>query len=228
MAKRQRKPSWFKLWLHDKPLIDAVSDEAVGKALKAAYQYFDAGISPELDCLSAAVFAILKEQVDKANKDYILSVDSGIAGARKRWSENGAADDSPPIPPLTSPIGVLREDRSKKIEASNICSSSVKLLNELSGSSFRATTKSTQRLINARINEGYTQEEIEMVIRHQCGLWGKDQAMQKYLRPETLFGNKFEAYLSDARRSKPQQAPGYILAPLEDPWDVAMRGNDYA
>ena len=118
MAKKLRKPSWFKLWLHGKPLIDAVPDEVAGKALKAAYQYFDTGTFPELDCLTTVVFAMLKEQVDEANKDYILSVDSGKAGARKRWGDNVVTDDSPPIASLAPPIGVHREgeDRSKKIE----------------------------------------------------------------------------------------------------------------
>lgn len=102
------------------------------------------------------------------------------------------------------------------------------LLNTLSGSSFRADTKATQRLIAARENEGYSLADIELVIRHQCRLWGEDEKMRQYLRPQTLFGNKFEAYLSDARRSEPQQEAGYILAPIEDPWDAAMRGGSYA
>ena len=45
--------------------------------------------------------------------------------------------------------------------------------------------------------------------------------MQKYLRPETLFGSKFEGYLADAKRhlSKPEHS--YALAPLEDPYEAA-------
>ena len=102
-----------------------------------------------------------------------------------------------------------------------ICSTAVELLNSLSGSSFRGNTEKTKRLLAARTKEGFTLEDIETVIRHQCTLWGNDPRMRCYLRPETLFGTKFESYLSDAKRHT--EETGYILAPLEDPWEVAMR-----
>ena len=110
---------------------------------------------------------------------------------------------------------------------SEMCSSTIRLLNQLSGSSFRDTTKSTQRLIHAREKEGYTLEELEMVVRHKCSQWSKDEKMREYLRPQTLFGSKFESYLSDARRQKPKQETEYTLAPVEDPWETAMREGQY-
>lgn len=222
--KKAKRPTWFKLWLNQKPLIDAVPDEFAGKALKAAYQYFDTGEVPELDQLSGVVFAVLKSQVDKAIEDYNISVESGRAGAMERW---GKGDDSPPIAPLSHPIGEYTEDRSKKIEDNISCAFAVQLLNDLSGSRFRDTTKSTQKLIHAREKEGYTREDFETVIRHQCKLWGQDTKMQKYLRPETLFGSKFEAYLSDARRREPKHDTGYTLAPVEDPWETAVKEGMY-
>ena len=59
--------------------------------------------------------------------------------------------------------------------------------------------------MSAREKEGYSLADIELVIRYQCSLWGKDEKMRKYLHPETLSSSKFEAYLSDAQRSEPQQ-----------------------
>ena len=100
-------------------------------------------------------------------------------------------------------------------------------MNDLSGSSFRDSTKATQRLISARVKDGYTLEDIELVVRHQCRMWGCDDKMRKYLRPETLFGNKFESYLSDARRNEPKQEQGYTLAPLEDPFEKAVKEGGY-
>jgi len=121
-------------------------------------------------------------------------------------------------------MGEHTEDRRKKIEDNYIsCSFAIRLLNELSGSSFRDTTKTTQRLIRAREKEGYTLEDFEMVIRHKCSQWSKDEKMREYLRPQTLFGSKFESYLSDARRTEPKQETGYTLAPVEDPWEMAVR-----
>jgi uncharacterized phage protein (TIGR02220 family) len=69
-------------------------------------------------------------------------------------------------------------------------------LNEKAGTNYRASTKSTQSHINARLAEGFTLEDFFSVIDKKCAEWKGDEKMEKYLRPETLFGNKFENYLN--------------------------------
>lgn len=93
--KNVKRPSWFKMFLHQKALIDSVPDETAGKALKAVFLYFDSGEVQELDPLTFAVFASIKPYIDESIDDYTDSVESGRAGAKKRWQK-----DSPPIPPL--------------------------------------------------------------------------------------------------------------------------------
>lgn len=99
----------------------------------------------------------------------------------------------------------------------------VDLLNDLTGSSYRYNSRKTQHLIAARLRDGYSIDDIDAVIRHQCHKWLGDATMQQYLRPETLFGPKFEGYLCNASRDNAQQRQGYTLAPLEDPFDSALR-----
>ena len=71
----------------------------------------------------------------------------------------------------------------------------VSYLNNKLNSKFRTTNKVTQRHIKARLSEGYTLDDFKTVIDNKCAEWlGSDMA--KYLRPETLFGNKFESYLN--------------------------------
>lgn len=103
------RPSWFKLFLHHKSLIEAVPDEVAGKALKAALRYFDTGEVAELDPLAGAVFAALKPHIDEAFEDFRRSVDTGRAGGQKRWGKEGTKGDRPPIGPLYHPIGVSTE-----------------------------------------------------------------------------------------------------------------------
>lgn len=68
-------------------------------------------------------------------------------------------------------------------------------LNKKAGTSYRAASKATQAHINARLSEGYTLDDFFAVIDKKCAEWlGTDMA--KYLRPETLFGSKFESYLN--------------------------------
>lgn len=116
--RKQGRPSWFKLFLHHKSLIDAVPDEVAGRALKAALQYFDTGEAPELDSLTGAVFAAVKPHIDEAFEDFRRSVDTGRAGGQKRWGKEGAKGDSPPIGPLHRPIGVFTDaDADVDVEA---------------------------------------------------------------------------------------------------------------
>lgn len=72
----------------------------------------------------------------------------------------------------------------------------VDYLNNLAGTNYRASSKKTQQLIKARINEGFTLEDFRVVIEKKTREWINDNKMKAYLRPETLFGTKFEGYLN--------------------------------
>lgn len=72
----------------------------------------------------------------------------------------------------------------------------VNYLNNSAGTNYRASSKKTRELIKARINEGYTLEDFKVVIEKKTRDWINDNKMKGYLRPETLFGTKFEGYLN--------------------------------
>ena len=82
-------------------------------------------------------------------------------------------------------------------------------LNEKAGTAYRPTSGATQRLIKARLAEGFTVEDFYKVIDTKCAEWaGTDMA--KYLRPETLFGTKFENYLNQNAKQQPRRAEPQI------------------
>lgn len=61
---------------------------------------------------------------------------------------------------------------------------------------YRYTTKSIQSHIRARLKEGFTVDDFKSVIdKKKRGWMGTD--FQKYLRPDTLFGTKFQCYLNE-------------------------------
>ena len=71
----------------------------------------------------------------------------------------------------------------------------IKYLNEKTGSHFKPTSKSTQRLINGRLSENYTIEDFKYVIDVKTNEWKDNTKMSKYLTPDTLFNaSKFEKY----------------------------------
>lgn len=69
-------------------------------------------------------------------------------------------------------------------------------LNIKAETNYKPTTRKTKDLIKARYNEGFTLEEFKKVIDNKTSEWKYNADMCKYLRPETLFGTKFESYLN--------------------------------
>lgn len=74
------------------------------------------------------------------------------------------------------------------------------LLNEKAGRNFK-NVKGNRDLIQARINEGYTEHELGLVIVYKSKEWKGDPNMEQFLRPTTLFGSSknFSKYLDAAK-----------------------------
>lgn len=95
-------------------------------------------------------------------------------------------------------------------------------LNQRAGTHYKATTASTRKLVKARLREGFTVDDIKLVIDKKCAEWLNNPSMAGYLRPETLFGHKFEGYLNakqpsqsngtTARYNNPPQQPNSYYA----------------
>ena len=51
----------------------------------------------------------------------------------------------------------------------------------------------------------------------KCDEWGKDEKMCKFLRPETLFGTKFESYLNQKPVVKSTKSAPDWAKPYEKP-----------
>ncbi|MFC4802586.1 conserved phage C-terminal domain-containing protein [Neobacillus sp. GCM10023253] len=79
----------------------------------------------------------------------------------------------------------------------------VDYLNAKTDANYKSGTKKTNQLIQTRLKEGFTVEDFKKVIDLKTAEWLDDPHMSTYLRPETLFGNKFESYLNQ----KPQANP---------------------
>lgn len=97
--------------------------------------------------------------------------------------------------------GKLSKDNINNIveQDSTSCISQVKeiieYLNNKIGTSYKSDTKATQKHINARLKEGYTVDDFKKVVDRKTEEW-QNTDMSKYLRPDTLFGAKFESYLN--------------------------------
>ena len=80
-------------------------------------------------------------------------------------------------------------------------------LNKRVSMNYKYTSKATQKHIRARFNEGFTVQDFFTVIDKKAEEW-KGTSMEQYLRPETLFGSKFEGYLNAKQAAPKQQQNG--------------------
>lgn len=87
----------------------------------------------------------------------------------------------------------------------NIIKTIVDFLNETVNAKYKHTSKKTQTLIKARLKEGFTVEDFKTVITKKAKQWLGNTEFEQYLRPETLFGTKFESYLNGKEFEKQQQ-----------------------
>lgn len=90
--------------------------------------------------------------------------------------------------------------RNKDILSSNLdtVKAVVDYLNEKCGTKYKNSSAETRRLIVARLNQGFSLEDFKQVIDNKVSDWGNDSQMSKFLRPQTLFSNKFESYLNQS------------------------------
>lgn len=100
---------------------------------------------------------------------------------------------------------------SEKIPYSEIIS----YLNKVTNKKYKVTQK-WKDLIKARWNEGQRLDDFKKVINVKGSQWLNDSNMSKYLRPQTLFGNKFDDYLQEYREPTKTQKTNNDFERLED------------
>ena len=89
------------------------------------------------------------------------------------------------------------EPEEEQENQSEIYKTIISYLNEKAGKRFKPTIAKTKSAIHARLSEGFRVDDFKAVIDKKCAEWIGDAKMEKYLRPETLFGTKFEGYLNE-------------------------------
>lgn len=121
---------------------------------------------------------------------------------RKRYSESRSANrksakskDMTKDVKNTSKTYVSHMENEIENENINVIKSIIEYLNHKLGARYKYTTKTYQTCIKARIKEGFTYDDFVCVIDKKYTEW-KDTEFESYLRPETLFGTKFQSYLN--------------------------------
>lgn len=169
------------------------------------FMYFtNAEFCEELGCSENTVTKTKKELKDagllreerqgltKPNRLYILGpkLNSEPQNLGDRTAKNEALDPQK--------VQTIKTDISKTdIDNNNLsfCKDVLDYLNEKAGKNYKATSKGHQKFILARLKEGYTLDQFKQVVDVMVANWTGTE-WERYLQPETLFGNKFDKYLN--------------------------------
>lgn len=220
-----RDEGYYIWWTEDLPFIVAdeigVTEGCVQEVVKRALQvgFFDAGMKEKYGILTSAGIQKRFLEVTSRRKAAFLRRDFALISINV---------DNNSINVCNNSINVYSNEQSKvkkrKVKNINTLSSNLDggqqketdeiifYLNEKTGKHYKVKTPKTVRLIRARLKEGFTVEDFKAVIEKKCDDWLGNEKMERYLRPETLFGTKFEGYLNET----PNNEKDYDIPEFED------------
>lgn len=72
----------------------------------------------------------------------------------------------------------------------------IEFLNQSTGKNYKNNSTINRKFITQRLNDGFTLDDFRQVISVKSSNW-LGSKMEQFLRPETLFSNKFESYLNE-------------------------------
>lgn len=107
----------------------------------------------------------------------------------------------------------VSEEKTQKVVWTEETRHIIDYLNKRAGKKYSVKTKKTAQLVHKLLDNGFTVEDFERVIDIKCKQWLNNEKMNQYLRPRTLFSEKFEDYLNEApARVNQQGASGQSVA----------------
>lgn len=213
---------FYKSWLDG---IELLPEAAQLEAYRALARYACTGEETKVGALANVIFTMARPIIDANNKRFAdgrkggrLSKTSGFESKKPVVSNSKTTgyEKSKPNENENENENVTENEKENENEKEKDIGEAVSApespeekiryqyiidnLNGKTGRSYRVTDK-TRKLIKARINEGFTEEDFLKVIDNKARDWLNDQKMSQYLRPETLFGTKFEGYLQETHKA---------------------------
>lgn len=147
----------------------------------------------------------------------IRNIDRGIRKTEEGYSEN-CEDNNTSFNNTSNNTREIKDNVEQSPTTPIPYKEIVDYLNQKLGTKYRSTSQKTRKLIKDRFDDKFTLEDFKIVIDKKVFQWQGTQ-FSDYLRPETLFGPKFEGYLN-------QQVRGYNNAkPIQTHGDFDSSGR---
>lgn len=204
-------------------VFEGLSNEDAGKLIKGIFKYVNTGES-DLESYLKVIFIPIKNDIDKNEEAYIKRCEinkiNGSKGGAPKGNKNAKKAKTTQNNQMVSKTTQNNMIDHNHISYITIHNNIINYLNNKLNTKYKSNTKSTKEKINARLNEGYVLDDFIAVIDKKTNEWLGTE-MEKYLRPETLFGNKFESYLNQ-KETKKQSIPRWVDQEIKkDEWVIS-------
>lgn len=185
--------------------LKLLSDEELGRLVRGMLYYNNSECEPDLQGNERLLWATVKSKMDRDTTAYLekckTNRDNGSKGGRPKKNRTVITETERFSEKPKKPNKNRNKNNSR---TETIYSDIVRYLNQVCGTSYRENSQATKRLIDARTNEGFSLDDFKTVIDNKHLEWGNDFKMRQFLRPETLFGTKFESYLNQTPKQQPK------------------------
>ena len=211
----------FVVYTGIKETLDELTDEQVAALFRGMVDYQLTGIDPEFSGTLKFAFIPIRQQMDRDNTKWerkkAVRAEAGRQGgirsgevrrakaqaeaneANASQSKQAEANEANEAVNVNVDVNVNGDvdvdvDGSEGSDVAALSSSLISYLNEKSGGKYKPDERTTER-IGELLDAGYTEKDMRTVIDKKVDEWKDDAKMRGYLRPRTLFGDKFEEYL---------------------------------
>ena len=207
----------FVVYTDIKETLDGLTDDQVATLFRGMVDYQLTGSVPEFEGVLKFAFIPIRQQMDRDNTKWertkAARTESGRQGgirsgevrrakaqseaneASASQSKQNEANEANEAVNVNVNVNVNGNVNDNVADAEALSSSLISYLNKKSGGKFKPTEAITDR-IGELLAAGYTEKDFIQVIDAKVSEWKDDPKMRSYLRPRTLFGDKFEEYVS--------------------------------
>ena len=198
--------------------LNELTDEQVAKLFRGMVSYFNTGKEPKFSGLMKMVFIPIRQQMDRDTDKYEKKCEKNRESIQKYWDKVKADTNEyeriqtntnvyERIPPNTNVANTnTKTNTDTKTDTGTTTTSSetdagllsfdlIQYLNEKTGSDYKADKANAVR-VQTLLDSGYSPDQLRTVIDKKVSEWYGDEKMRPYLRPSTLFGDKFGEYLA--------------------------------
>ena len=185
--------------------------------LKNLNELVDLGYILKQECSPTNIYYV--------NKDIINDVNLVTVNVNSVTTDVNLVDETSKLSShnnINNNINNIDNKYIKNKELNAKIESIITYLNHTCDTHFRTSTEASRKVIRRHLNEGFTENDFKKVVDSKYAEWGVSPKLfnngilsSEYLRPTTLFGDKFEAYLHEAELRESSEVGGSISAPLE-------------